>query len=125
MKQNKKLIEFKKQELYEEGQKEKKEFERILKEQIQERERERQKELMYQEIMRKHNMKLSEQIKLREEKLKVDQREILEEGRKIRFNNDAYLKRIEEIRQEKLAYLRGLNINPLYYADLESFKPKI
>ena len=50
-----------------------------------------------------------------------EEREILEEGRKIRQNNDEYVKKIERIKQEKLSYLRSMNVEPKYLSDLERF----
>ena len=49
-------------------------------------------------------------------------REVLEEGRKIRQNNDSYRERMEKIKQEKIRELKALNIQPKYIADLERFK---
>jgi hypothetical protein len=70
-------------------------------------------------------IELRKQIKMKEEQRDLEKREILEEGRKVRQNNQKYLKNFERIKQEKINYLKSLNVKPLYIADLERFQVKI
>lgn len=98
------------------------EFNKIIKEQIEENKRIAEHERKYHDILLRHNFELRRQIKTKEEKRDLEKRETLEEGRKIKQDKEKYYKRIEEIRQQKLNYLRSLNVKPVYTADLERFK---
>ena len=69
-----------------------------------------------------NNNILLQMIKEREDKRKLNKREILEEGRIIKQNNESYYKRIEEIKKEKIKELEFLNINPEYLVPLKNFK---
>jgi len=110
--------------LAEEAKKEQEEFMRIIKEhenQIiasREREKDRIKKLL------DHNKDLRIQIAEKEEKERIHKREILEEGRKIRQNNDDYMDNIEQIRRDKINKLRQMNINEKYIVPLERFSLK-
>ena len=83
-----------------------------------ERERDRIKKLL------DHNKDLRIQIAEKEEKERMLRREVLEEGRKIRQNNDEYLDNIEQIRRDKINQLRKMNINEKYIVPLERFSLK-
>ena len=50
---------------------------------------------------------------------------ILEEGRKVKQSNEKYLENFERIKAEKIAFLKSLNVKPLYIADLERYQVKI
>ena len=110
--------------LAEEAKKEQEEFTRIIKEHekeiiaSREREKDRIKKLL------DHNRDLRIQIAEKEEKERIHKREILEEGRKIRQNNDDYLDNIEQIRRDKINKLRQMNINEKYIVPLERFSLK-
>ena len=80
-----------------------------------EREKDRIKKLL------DHNKDLRIQIAEKEEKERIHKREILEEGRKIRQNNDDYMDNIEQIRRDKINKLRQMNINEKYIVPLERF----
>lgn len=71
-----------------------------------------------------HNKDLRIQIAEKEEKERIHKREILEEGRKIRQNNDDYMDNIEQIRRDKINKLRQMNINEKYIVPLERFSLK-
>ena len=73
-------------------------------------------------IRYEHNQDLRKMIKLREEKERVEAKEILEEGRILRQKNDAWKERMERIKQQKIQELKDLNVQPIYIADLERFK---
>ena len=72
--------------------------------------------------LKEHNYILLQMIKEKEDKRKLNQREILEEGRIIKQNNERYYKKIEEIKKEKIKNLELLNINPEYLVPLKNFK---
>ena len=72
--------------------------------------------------LKENNNILLQMIKEREDKRKLNKREILEEGRIIKQNNERYYKRIEEIKKEKIKELEFLNINPEYLVPLKNFK---
>ena len=59
---------------------------------------------------------------MKEEKNKMYDREILEEGRKNRQLKDDWLKRMEKIKQEKIQVLKDLNVEPKFIVDLEKYK---
>ena len=71
-----------------------------------------------------NNQDIRKLIKLREEKERLEAKDILEEGRKIKQQNDAWRKRMQKIKQQKIQELKDLNVNPIYIADLERFKCK-
>ena len=62
------------------------------------------------------------QIKIKEEKAKLESREVLEEGRKVRQKNDDYRERMERIKQQKIKELKDLGIENKYISDLERYK---
>jgi hypothetical protein len=71
-----------------------------------------------------NGLELRRQIKEREEKAKIAQRAILEEGREIEQNLEDYRKTMERIKREKLNELEKYNIKKEYRADLEKYKIK-
>jgi hypothetical protein len=75
--------------------------------------------------MMRHNKNILEEIMKREELKKLEQREILEEGRKIKQDNEEYLKNIYDIKKRKIDDLKKMEIKPLYMIDLLNFKPMI
>lgn len=98
------------------------EYEKIIHKQIETLERDRRIEEERKRLRYEHNNDLLTQIKVREENNKVEQRDVLEEGRKIRQNRDLYSMRMEKIKQQKIKELKELNIMPKYIADLERYK---
>ena len=75
--------------------------------------------------MMRHNKNILEEIMKREELKKLEQREILEEGRKIKQDNEEYLQNIYDIKKRKIDDLKKMEIKPLYMIDLINFKPMI
>ena len=71
-----------------------------------------------------HNKDLRIQIAEKEERERLINREILEEGRKIKQKNDIYSDSIEAIRKDKIRQLREMNINEKYIVPLERFSIK-
>jgi hypothetical protein len=112
----------KQEQLIEQVKKDKEEYEKIIKQQMEEREKERILEEEKQRKLYEHNLDIRKQIKLREEREKMKEREILEEGRKNKQILDDWLRRMERIKREKIQGLKNLNIEPKYIVDLEKYK---
>ncbi len=125
MESNKKLIEAKQLILAKEAENEKKEFYKILNEEIKGIEKRKEEERKLKEKMMRHNKNILEEIMKREELKKLEQREILEEGRKIKQDNEEYLQNIYDIKKRKIDDLKKMEIKPLYMFDLINFKPMI
>ena len=112
----------KRNQLAEQAKQEQAEYERIIKNQLEEMEKEKKIEEERKRMRYENTRDLRKMIKLREEKEKVEAKEILEEGRKIRQNYDSWKRRMERIKQEKIQKLKDLNVEPIYIADLERYK---
>ena len=69
-----------------------------------------------------HNEELKRQIKVREEVEKQKVRENLEEGRKMKQKVKAIKSNIERIKEEKMAELKGLNVQDKYVIPLIKYK---
>ena len=89
---------------------------------MEEREKERILEEEKQRKLYEHNLDVRKQIKLKEERERMREREILEEGRKNKQILDDWLRRMERIKREKIQGLKNLNIEPKYIVDLEKYK---
>ena len=112
----------KRNQLAEQAKQEQAEYEKIIKKQLEDMERDRRIEEERKKMRYDNTKDLKKMIKLREEKEKVEAKEILEEGRKIRQKNDLWKQRMEKIKQEKIQKLKDLNVEPIYIADLERYK---
>ena len=110
--------------LAEEAKKEQEEFERIIKEHEKEIEASKERERIKLKKMLDHNKDLRIQIAQKEERERLNKREILEEGRKNKQKSDTYYESIEAIRKEKIRQLREMNINEKYIVPLERFSLK-
>ncbi len=121
MRDNKRQIDAKELILAEEAMKEKEEFEKIIKEQLIAIQRQKEIEEKKKAQLLHHREELRLQILNKQEKEKVDKREILEEGRKVRQNNDEYRRGLEAIKKEKIDYLKSLNIEDKYIVPLRCF----
>jgi hypothetical protein len=111
----------KEMQLVEQAKKEKEEFDRIIKEHQKEIEEEKIREKIKHEALMYHNADLKRQIADKEEKEKINRREILEEGRKDRQRLDQYERSIEAIRRDKIQSLRDMNIDEKYIVPLRQF----
>ena len=120
--ENNRQKEYKKIQLAEEAKKEKDEFEKIIKEQKKEIEEQKLREKNRIMKLLKHKEDLKRQIVEREEKNRVNRREILEEGRKNLQLRDQYFNSIEAVRKDKIKYLRDMNIDEKYIVPLTKFK---
>ena len=85
-------------------------------------EKERKVEEEKKKMRYENNEDLKKLIKLKEEKERLEAKEILEEGRKEKQKNDTWKKRMERIKQQKIQELKDLNVHPIYIADLERYK---
>ena len=112
----------KRNQLAEQARQEQAEYERIIKNQLEEMEKEKRIEEERKRMRYENTKDLKKMIKLREEKEKLEAKEVLEEGRKIRQYNDDWKRRMEKIKQEKIQKLKDLNVEPIYIADLERYK---
>ena len=110
--------------LVEEAIKEKEEFDRIIKEYQKEMEAYKERERIKLKKMLDHNADIRIQIAQKEERERLNKREILEEGRKNKQKNDIYSESIEAIRKDKIRQLREMNINEKYIVPLERFSIK-
>ena len=121
MRDNKRQIDAKELILAEEAKKEEEEFQKIIKEQLIEIERQKEIERKKKAQLLHHREELRQQILNKQEKEKVDRREILEEGRKVRQNNDEYRRGLEAIKQQKIDYLKSIDIEDKYIVPLKCF----
>ena len=119
---NKRQIEAKELILAEEAIKEKEQFNNIINEQIKEIDRLNEIEKKKKEQFVNHREELKKQILNTQEKEKIDRREILEEGRKIRQNNEEYKKNLEKVKKQRINYLKSLNIEDKYIVPLRIYK---
>ena len=119
---NKRQIDTKELILAEEAMKEKEQFNKIIKEQIKEIDRLNEIEKKKKEQFVNHREELKKQILNKQEKEKIDRREILEEGRKIRQNNEEYKKNLEKVKKQRINYLKSLNIEDKYIVPLRIYK---
>lgn len=94
------------------------EFERIIQAQKEAAEAERRAEEAKAEIRRQHANQLKTQILTNAEKASLQQREYLEEGRKLRTEIESEQKKLETIRLEKLGGLRTDGVPEKYCSDL-------
>lgn len=101
---------------------EKDEYDRIIEAQIKAQEEERRKEEERHRLRYDHNSELRRQIKEREELEKQKKREHLEEGRKMKQKVLGIKRNIERIKEEKLAELKGLNVQDKYVTPLVKYK---
>ncbi len=110
--------------LVEEAIKEKEEFDRIIREHQKDIQANKERERIKIKKMLDHNADLRIQIAQKEERERLNKREILEEGRKNKQKNDIYSESIEAIRKDKIRQLREMNINEKYIVPLERFSIK-
>ena len=120
--QNRKMIEYKEIEKMEMAKQEKKDFYTITNRIEREIELEKIKKEKYRNILVKHNFELLKLIKEKEDEKKLKKREILEEGRIIKQNNEKFNNMLEHIKRKKIKELESLKINPLYLVPLKNFR---
>ena len=113
---------YKEIQLAEEAQKEKEEFNKIIKEQQKEIQEQKEKEKNRIIKLLKYKEDLKKQIAQKEEQDRINRREVLEEGRKNLQINDQYIKSIEAVRRDKIQFLKDMNIDEKYIVPLRKFK---
>ena len=69
-----------------------------------------------------NNEEVLNQIQQKKDKEIIRKREIIEEGRLIRLDNDLFFKKMEKIKKDKINELESLNIKSKYLTDLKRFK---
>ena len=107
--------------LAEEAKKEQDEFDRIIKQQLKEIEENKKQERIKLQKLLDHNADLRIQISEKEERERLNRREILEEGRKRKQQHDEYVNSIEAIRLDKIRQLRNMGIDEKYIVPLQRF----
>jgi hypothetical protein len=101
---------------------EEKEYENIIKYQIKEREEEKILEKLKRKIIEENGKDLIRQIQVKKDKKLFQKRYALEEGRKIKQEQDKYIKTLEKIKKQKLDEMEKMGIKPKYRVDLEKIK---
>ena len=112
----------KQKQLAEQARQEQLEYQRIVKAQLEEIEKERRIEEDKKKKLYENTKDLKKLIKLKEEKERLQSREILEDGRKMKQNRDDWRLRMEKIKQQKIQDLKNLGVQQKYIADLEKYK---
>jgi len=120
---NKKLMEFKKNIIKEEAEEVKRDFDKAIEKQMKEREIELEKEKKILENLKKYKEDLQKLIFSKEEEKKMKQREIIEEGRKIKQNQEEYYNRLKQIKQRKIDELQKMNVPQVYISNLQKYNP--
>ena len=112
----------KKKRLQEQALAEQKEYQDIIKRQIADMEEDRRLEEMRKNIYNSNGEALRKQMKEKEEKRKMMNRGVIEEGRQIKQELDSYKKTLERIKKEKLDEMERYHIDPKYRVDLQKYK---
>ena len=112
----------KKKRLQEQALAEQKEYQDIIKRQIADMEEDRRLEEMRKNIYNSNGEALRKQMKEKEEKRKMMERGVIEEGRQIKQELDGYKKTLERIKKEKLDEMERYHIDPKYRVDLQKYK---
>ena len=120
---NKKLVEYKNNMLKHEAEEIKKEYEKNIENQIKEREIEKEKEKKLLENLKIYKKDLQKIIFSKEEEKKIKQREIIEEGRKIKQSYEEYYNKLNQIKQRKIDELMKMNVPGAYISKLQKYNP--
>ena len=106
----------------EDAKQEKEEYEKIIKNNLEEIENDRKSEENRKKKVYENKNDLIKLIKIKEEKEKNIKKEIKEEGRKEKLIRDEWYSRMENIKKQKIEELKNLGIKHKYIADLENYK---
>ena len=101
---------------------EKEEYERIIEKNMEEKEKDRRREENIRKKVFENKNDLIKLIKMKEEREKIKNRELQEEGRKEKQLRDDWKLRMENIKKQKIQQLKNLGIKPKYIVDLENYK---
>ena len=74
--------------------------------------------------MLKYREDLQKMIALKEEDKKAKRRGIMEDGKKLKQNQEEYYNRLQKIKTRKIVELKNMNIPNKYIHDLEKYKIK-
>ena len=102
--------------------KEKEEHDRIIEKNMEDIEKDRRMEEIKKKKIYENKYDLIKLIKMKEEKEKMKNKELQEEGRKEKQMRDDWKLRMENIKQQKIQELKNLGIKRKYIVDLENFK---
>ena len=112
----------KKKQLMEIAKQEKEEYERILEKNMEEIEKDRRREENKKKKVYENKNDLIKLIRMKEEKERIKNRELQEEGRKEKQLRDDWKLRMENIKKQKIQELKNLGIKRKYIVDLENYK---
>ena len=112
----------KEQQIADELNREKEEYEKLEKERDRQIEEEKERQRNKIKLMMENGDFVKNQIQEKIDKDKNLWKEKYEEGRKVKQLNDAYYNSIEMIKQQKIAELRALNIKDKYILPVEKYK---
>jgi len=101
------------------------EFERIIEVQMQQESAEKQRQYEEKEMRMQHVEELRLQIAAREEKALQERRDFLEEGNVIRAQIGAERKKLEKVKERKIADLKRAGVPEKYWAELARKKISI
>jgi len=119
---NKRQKLYKQQQLAENAKKEQEEYQRMVKQYLEDNEKERRTEEDKKKKLYENTQDLKKLIKIKEEKERLQSKEKLEDGRKMRQKEDDWRQRMEKIKKQKIQDLKNLGVQPKYIADLERYK---
>ena len=119
---NKRQKLYKQQQLAEEAKKEQEEYQRMVKQYLEDNEKERRMEEDKKKKLYENTQDLKKLIKIKEEKERLHSKEKLEDGRKMRQKEDDWRLRMEKIKKQKIQDLKNLGVQQKYIADLERYK---
>ncbi len=101
---------------------EQKEYDEIVRHQLAEVEEEKKAEEIRKKTLDYNGKEVLRQIHERREKEMLNRREVLEEGKILKQNQDNYRKTLEKIKQQKLDEMEKLGVKPAHRVDLQKFK---
>ena len=119
---NERLRYDKKRQILENTKKEKEEYEKIIKNNMEDIENDRRNEENKKKKLIENRNDLIKLIKLKEDKEKMKNKELKEESRKEKQLRDDWKLRMENIKKQKIQELKNLGIKQKYIVDLENYK---
>ena len=102
--------------------KEKKEYNKMIQIRLKEMDKDKEITRLKKKKEIDNNEEVLYQIKQKKDKEIIRKREIIEEGRLIRLDNDLFFKKMEKIKKDKINELESLNIKSKYISDSKRFK---
>lgn len=102
--------------------KEKEEYDKMIQIRLKEMDKDKEIKRLKKKKEIDNNEEVLYQIQQKKDKEIIRKREIIEEGRLIRLDNDLFFKKMEKIKKDKINELESLNINSKYISDLKRFK---